>query len=142
LFILLLPKIFDQIFTSTRKVLAGFFEIIVEPSIYLVRLGSLIDVKWRCPGCQTVLDVIPRIATCFCGKLDNPTYEPRGPPPHTCGEPCAKFRSRLALITLLISHRKKISQSMMRFTIKEMVILLNFEAWIRIMLINNALLDG
>ena len=51
--------------------------------------------KWRCPGCQTLVERVPRVPACFCGKLDYPSYEPRGPAPHTCGEPCGKFRSRL-----------------------------------------------
>lgn len=53
-----------------------------------------LQIKWRCPGCQTVFERVPKTAVCFCGKLNSPTYEPRGPAPHTCGAPCGKYRSR------------------------------------------------
>ena len=56
--------------------------------------------KWRCPGCQTILDKVPTKYTCFCGKKINPDSSKDEPKPfhlkqqqiaHSCNEVCSKL---------------------------------------------------
>ncbi|KAI0986862.1 hypothetical protein GJ496_008031 [Pomphorhynchus laevis] len=48
---------------------------------------------WNCPTCNRENDKIPNEYLCFCGKLKDPTYHP-AILPHSCGEPCLKFRNQ------------------------------------------------
>ena len=46
---------------------------------------------WRCPGCQVVVETLPKEYRCFCRKLLNPEWNRNeGLVPHTCGEVCGR----------------------------------------------------
>ncbi|XP_064908296.1 transcriptional repressor NF-X1 isoform X2 [Columba livia] len=49
---------------------------------------------WRCPACQNASMQVPKIYTCFCGKVHNPEWN-RNEIPHSCGELCGKKRQCL-----------------------------------------------
>uniref|UniRef100_A0A8C5J2V8 Nuclear transcription factor, X-box binding 1 n=1 Tax=Junco hyemalis TaxID=40217 RepID=A0A8C5J2V8_JUNHY len=49
---------------------------------------------WRCPACQNASVQVPKIYTCFCGKVHNPEWN-RNEIPHSCGELCGKKRQCL-----------------------------------------------
>ncbi|ORX78453.1 hypothetical protein BCR32DRAFT_295021 [Anaeromyces robustus] len=46
---------------------------------------------WRCPGCQSAITEIPSKYTCFCGKIENPRFNPYITP-HSCSNVCGKPR--------------------------------------------------
>ena len=46
---------------------------------------------WRCPGCQTPSDTVPREYRCWCGKMENPDVD-RLATPHSCSQPCLRKR--------------------------------------------------
>jgi len=49
---------------------------------------------WRCPGCQVVVDTLPRDYRCFCRKVRNPEWgRNEGLVPHSCGEVCHRSRN-------------------------------------------------
>ncbi|ODV90541.1 hypothetical protein CANCADRAFT_19649, partial [Tortispora caseinolytica NRRL Y-17796] len=43
--------------------------------------------KWRCPGCQTVRESVPKLYKCWCGKVTSP-HAKSSAIPHSCGKPC------------------------------------------------------
>ena len=46
---------------------------------------------WRCPGCQSVTNMMPKEYLCFCGKLKDPEWNRNeGLVPHSCGEVCGQ----------------------------------------------------
>ncbi|KAA1473096.1 hypothetical protein DENSPDRAFT_822377 [Dentipellis sp. KUC8613] len=47
---------------------------------------------WRCPGCQSKRDVVPRGYWCFCGAQQEPK-PPRLATPHSCSNPCSRPRA-------------------------------------------------
>ncbi|KAF2076372.1 hypothetical protein CYY_002329 [Polysphondylium violaceum] len=49
--------------------------------------------KWKCPGCRFDHTEKPKVSTCFCGKVDEPAYNPYYLP-HSCGEVCGKYRAK------------------------------------------------
>eukprot|EP00833_Pecoramyces_ruminatium_P005032 jgi/Orpsp1_1/1179064/evm.model.c7180000067794.1 len=49
------------------------------------------DGGWRCPGCQSAINEVPSKYTCFCGKIENPRFNPYITP-HSCTNICGKPR--------------------------------------------------
>jgi hypothetical protein len=49
------------------------------------------DGGWRCPGCQSAISEVPNKYTCFCGKIENPRFNPYITP-HSCTNICGKPR--------------------------------------------------
>ncbi|KAI0305265.1 hypothetical protein B0F90DRAFT_1809057 [Multifurca ochricompacta] len=47
--------------------------------------------EWRCPGCQSKREVVPRKYWCFCGFTQDPK-PPRLATPHSCGNSCSRAR--------------------------------------------------
>ncbi|KAH9974790.1 hypothetical protein BGW80DRAFT_1302744 [Lactifluus volemus] len=47
--------------------------------------------EWRCPGCQSKREVVPRKYWCFCGLVQDPK-PPRLATPHSCGNSCSRSR--------------------------------------------------
>ncbi|KAH9017094.1 hypothetical protein EDB83DRAFT_2438222 [Lactarius deliciosus] len=47
--------------------------------------------EWRCPGCQSKREIVPRKYWCFCGSTQDPK-PPRLATPHSCGNSCARAR--------------------------------------------------
>ncbi|KAN0129710.1 hypothetical protein V8E53_012530 [Lactarius tabidus] len=47
--------------------------------------------EWRCPGCQSQREIVPRKYWCFCGSTQDPK-PPRLATPHSCGNSCARAR--------------------------------------------------
>jgi len=53
--------------------------------------SASVEQGWRCPGCQTVIETLPRDYKCFCRKVVNPEWNRNdGTVPHSCGEVCGK----------------------------------------------------
>ncbi|KAF8582785.1 hypothetical protein K439DRAFT_1350445 [Ramaria rubella] len=46
---------------------------------------------WRCPGCQTKRNQVPRNYLCFCGAVTDP--KPGIATPHSCGMVCSRKRA-------------------------------------------------
>lgn len=51
------------------------------------------EMKWRCPGCNSVMTEEPDSYHCWCGKEPNPRSV-TGLPPHSCGQTCSKPRGK------------------------------------------------
>lgn len=53
------------------------------------------EAEWACPKCRQAYTTkqVPRSYTCFCGKQDEPTFDP-WITPHSCGEVCGKLLGR------------------------------------------------
>lgn len=49
------------------------------------------DGGWRCPGCQSAISEVPSKYTCFCGKIENPRFNPYITP-HSCTNICGRPR--------------------------------------------------
>jgi len=49
------------------------------------------DGGWRCPGCQSAIEEVPNKYTCFCGKIENPRFNPYITP-HSCTNICGRPR--------------------------------------------------
>ncbi|KAI9510184.1 hypothetical protein F5148DRAFT_1181382 [Russula earlei] len=47
--------------------------------------------EWRCPGCQSKREIVPRKYWCFCGLAQDPN-PPRSATPHSCGNSCSRAR--------------------------------------------------
>jgi len=53
--------------------------------------SATVEQSWRCPGCQVVVETLPRDYRCFCRKVVNPEWNRNdGTVPHSCGEVCGK----------------------------------------------------
>ncbi|KAI0264607.1 hypothetical protein BC834DRAFT_244398 [Gloeopeniophorella convolvens] len=48
--------------------------------------------EWRCPGCQSKREAVPRGYWCFCGSTQDPK-PPRLSTPHSCGNACSRART-------------------------------------------------
>ncbi|KPM11413.1 transcriptional repressor NF-X1-like protein [Sarcoptes scabiei] len=55
----------------------------------LNRNQSVGGMKWRCPTCQNIQNVIPKSYYCFCGKNLDPDLS-NYYVPHSCGEVCSR----------------------------------------------------
>ncbi|KAJ8443912.1 hypothetical protein Cgig2_032736 [Carnegiea gigantea] len=61
---------------------------------------------WNCPKCRFEYpkSLIPKIYYCFCGKLENPPYDP-WVLPHSCGEICGRpLQNNCGHNCLLLCH--------------------------------------
>ncbi|KAI9298017.1 hypothetical protein K502DRAFT_322978 [Neoconidiobolus thromboides FSU 785] len=58
--------------------------------------NSINPFEWRCPGCQTSQQELPKTYLCFCERIHNP--EPSNYiSPHSCGQTCGKNRDTRCL---------------------------------------------
>ena len=52
-------------------------------------IGGNTQLQWACPKCRFERSELPRKYTCYCGKVDDPAFDP-WILPHSCGETCGK----------------------------------------------------
>ena len=60
--------------------------------------------EWACPKCRTTRQPIPRKYVCYCGKVDDPPFDP-WILPHSCGETCKKpLKPTCGHVCLILCH--------------------------------------
>ena len=70
------------------------------------RVAKEKQILWTCPKCRHGYSPtrIPRDYVCFCGKVDNPAFDP-WILPHSCGENCKKpLHPKCGHVCLILCH--------------------------------------
>eukprot|EP00048_Salpingoeca_helianthica_P008215 m.120068 g.120068 ORF g.120068 m.120068 type:complete len:802 (-) comp14545_c0_seq3:58-2463(-) len=79
---------------------------VAPPSLLSTELFPSQQRKWHCPKCRCEYNVneAPSKYLCFCGKLENPPFDP-WLAPHSCGSPCGrKLKSNCGHACSMLCH--------------------------------------
>ncbi|CAK9293064.1 unnamed protein product [Gordionus sp. m RMFG-2023] len=84
----------------------GAYKTAINP---IIRSEFDLDIKWTCPKCRQDYEKnqIPKVYTCFCGKVENPSYNlsiDNWVLPHSCGNTCGKTLKSCVHTCLLLCH--------------------------------------